>query len=85
MEVAQVTWCFTPIQPVRLYQGEWMSRDSGKNLLVVRCLFVCLFVYCLLLLLLFGLVCLLLSFERGVAGNVPVSYTHLTLPTNRLV
>ena len=39
VEAGQVTWCFTPRQPLRLYQGEWLSRDSGKNMLVVRCLF----------------------------------------------
>ena len=27
----RVTWCFTPSQPVRLYQGEWRQTDRKRE------------------------------------------------------
>ena len=32
----KVTWCFTPSQPVRLYQGENKQTKSGKNGSLIR-------------------------------------------------
>ena len=35
----QVTWCFMPSQPVRLYQGKKLSKNKIKTSKTIACIF----------------------------------------------